>query len=267
MSYELAPEISQYYERGGETTRLMAAPHGRLEFLRTQDLLRRLLDPAPTKVLDVGGATGVHAAWLAADGHMVNLVDPVPSQVAVAAALDGVDAQVGDARDLPFDDESFDAVLLMGPLYHLLEEADRVRTIKEAVRVVRPGGLVAAAAIGRFAPWLDAVIENNVTAGHYSELLAEALQTGRLRPRAHGFDGFTTAYVHRPEQLATEFTTAGLTGTAIHAVEGPAWLVDSLGTQLDDPAATVQLMEGLRFIECEPSLLGSSAHLLAAARR
>lgn len=61
----------------------------------------------------------MHAEWLAGDGHQVTLIDPVPEQVAVAAKLSGVVAEVGDARALPYPDESFDAALLLGPLYHL----------------------------------------------------------------------------------------------------------------------------------------------------
>ena len=181
MSYELAPEVSEYYERGGEVSRLTTTPDGRLEFLRTQDILRRLLGPSPSTILDIGGATGAHAAWLTADGHQVTLVDPVASQVAVASA-NGIQGQVGDARDLPFGNGLFDAALLLGPLYHLLTEADRLRALEEAIRVVRPGGQVVAAAIGRFAPWLDKASKTRLSNDNDEPMLAEAHRTGRLRP-------------------------------------------------------------------------------------
>ncbi|HEY3686886.1 MAG TPA: class I SAM-dependent methyltransferase, partial [Streptosporangiaceae bacterium] len=145
-----AAEIIAYYERGGETTRL-SADTGLLEFLRTQDVLRRLLPPPPAAVLDVGGGSGVHAAWLAADGHAVHLIDPVAAHVAQAAALPGVTSEVGDARALPSGDAAAAAVLLLGPLYHLPDRADRVRALAEARRAVRPGGLVVAATINRLA--------------------------------------------------------------------------------------------------------------------
>ena len=265
MSYELAPEVSEYYERGGEVSRLTTTPDGRLEFLRTQDILRRLLGLSPSTILDIGGATGAHAAWLTADGHQVTLVDPVASQVAVASA-NGIQGQVGDARDLPFGNGLFDAALLLGPLYHLLTEADRLRALEEAIRVVRPGGQVVAAAIGRFAPWLDKASKTRLSNDNDEPMLAEAHRTGRLRPRTYGSSGFTTAYVHRPEQLHNECTTAGLADVTVYAVEGAAWLMDSLGGQLDDPVATTKLLEGLRVIEREPSMLGASAHLLAVGR-
>ncbi|MGH8791970.1 MAG: class I SAM-dependent methyltransferase [Stackebrandtia sp.] len=265
--HALAPEVAEYYELGGEVTRLTESAGGRLEFLRTQDILRRLIGPQPAAVLDVGGATGVHARWLVEDGHAVVLVDPVASQVEAAARIDGVAAGVGDARDLSgFGEASFDVVLLLGPLYHLQTEAERRKALAEARRVARPGGLVVAAAIGRFAPWLDSLCRGSLAKAYNGPLLGEALATGQLRPREHGFDGFTTAYVHRPEQLAAEFAQAGLPEADVYAVEGPGWMIASLGEQLDDAVLGPKVLESLRGVEREPSLLGVSAHLLAASR-
>jgi hypothetical protein len=79
----LPSEILGYYERGGERDRLTAGA-GLIEFLRTQAVLRRALPPPPATVLDVGGAAGVHASWLAREGHAVRLFDPVPLHVAQA---------------------------------------------------------------------------------------------------------------------------------------------------------------------------------------
>lgn len=154
-------EILAYYARGKEDARLRegGAPAGRLEFWRTQDVLRRLMPAAPARVLDVGGGSGIHAEWLARDGYEVDLLDPVPLHVEQAARLPGVTARPGDARALPADDASYDVVLLLGPLYHLPERPDRVRALAEAYRVVRPGGLVVAATINRFAGLHDVLRE------------------------------------------------------------------------------------------------------------
>ncbi|MEV0644453.1 methyltransferase domain-containing protein [Phytomonospora sp. NPDC050363] len=262
----LAPEVLEYYDRGGEVTRLTASATGRLEFLRTQDILRRLIGPEPASVLDVGGGTGIHSGWLAADGHAVTLIDPVASQVAIAAKLPGVDARIGDARDLPVAEASFDVVLLMGPLYHLQTTAERVAALAEARRAVRPGGLVAAAVIGRFAPWLDALRWDLFQREGATGLLDHVAATGELRPRENGLrDVFTTAYTHRPEQVAEEFAAAGM-AAEVYAVEGAAWLPDTLAALLDDDSSRVRLMSGLRDFEREASLLGASSHLLGAAR-
>src|SRR6185503_9428583 len=113
-------ELLAYYEQDREHGRLREG-RGRLEFWRTQDVLRRTLPPPPARVLDVGGGTGVHAEWLAADGYDVELIDPIPLHVRRASELAGVSARVGDARDLPVPDAGADAVLLLGPLYHLAD--------------------------------------------------------------------------------------------------------------------------------------------------
>src|SRR5690349_15988180 len=102
-------DVLAYYRLGGETTRLDVGD-GRLEFLRTCDVLSRTLPPAPASVLDVGGATGRYAGWLAAAGYPVHVVDPVPEHVTAAGALPGVTAEVGDARALPVGDAGADAV-------------------------------------------------------------------------------------------------------------------------------------------------------------
>src|SRR4051794_19864239 len=139
----LEPEILGHYEEGRERARLTSAPS--LELLRTQVLLRRHLPPPPARVLDIGGGAGVHAAWLADDGYRVHLVDPVPLHVQQAAEHGGFSAALGDARELAEDDDTADATLLLGPLYHLTEAAERLRALREAKRVTVPGGPVAAA--------------------------------------------------------------------------------------------------------------------------
>src|SRR5690349_7412052 len=141
----------RHYESGVERRRLDDS----LELVRTLVLLEAALPPAPARILDVGGGPGVYASHFAAAGYEVKLVDVHPLHVDQARALGGFEAVLGDARRLDEPDESADAVLLLGPLYHLTERSDRVCALQEARRVVRPGGLVAAAAVSRFASLLD----------------------------------------------------------------------------------------------------------------
>jgi len=155
----LPDEIVEHYEREVDEGRRITQGMGRLELLRTREIVRRHLAPGPLRILDVGGGTGVHADWLAGDGHRVHVIDPVPRHVEQVRGRDAGDRRVtaalGDARDLPAAADGFDAVLLLGPLYHLTERADRVRALQEAARVAGPGGVVFAAAISRFASLFD----------------------------------------------------------------------------------------------------------------
>src|SRR5215218_3172599 len=131
-----------YADEYVEDVRLTRSPHGRLEFARTVELLGRVLPDPPVRVLDVGGATGIHARWLAEAGYDVTLVDLMPEHVEQAAAIAGVRASVGDARALDMADDAFDVVLLLGPLYQLVEPPDRAAALREALRVARPGAVV-----------------------------------------------------------------------------------------------------------------------------
>jgi len=152
--------VVRHYEASREEDRL-AGGLRELELVRTREILRRHLPVPPRRVLDVGGGTGIHAAWLLDDGYQVHLVDLTPRHVDEALARlggRGLTAGLGDARRLPRADDSFDAVLVLGPLYHLHETNDRVAALREARRVVRVGGLVAVAAINRFASLFDGLV-------------------------------------------------------------------------------------------------------------
>lgn len=259
-------EIREFYARGFEEERLRVGGNGRLEFLRTQDVVRRFVGER-SRVLDVGGATGVHAGWLAEDGHDVVVVDAMPSHVEVAGALPGVTAVVGDARDLPVDGP-FDVVLLLGPLYHLAEREDRLRAWREAWRVVRPGGVVLGAVIGRFASLLDGLRKDFALDPRYRGVVTHAIETGRHLPPADT-PWFTSAYFHRPGEAAEEAREAGLDAVGTFALEGVAWVRSNadLDAAFADPELLDYLMWVLRQVEQEESVLGASSHLITAARR
>ncbi|MFD9128566.1 class I SAM-dependent methyltransferase [Kitasatospora sp. NPDC059571] len=263
-SVTLRPEILAYYARGEEQGRLHRS-HNRLELWRTRDVLRRLLGPGPLRILDVGGGAGIHAEWLAADGHEVDLVDPVPLHVEQAGALPGVRAVLGDARALPVEDGGHDAVLMLGPLYHLPERADRIRSLAEARRAVRPGGLVVAATINRFAGLHDQLRVERYFEPGPREVTDACVVSGTL---AHSPDSplFTTAYFHRAGDVPGEFADAGLDVTGQYGLEGAAWLMGPVEEWLDDPERRGTVLAALRSAESEPSLLGVSGHLLTAGR-
>lgn len=270
---ELDPAVRAYYERGEEIDRLGggslggASPAGPLELARTQELLERYLPAAPADVLDVGGGPGRYAAWLADLGHRVTLVDPVDLHVAQARERHpNVAAEVGDARRLAQADRSADAVLLLGPLYHLIDPGDRMAALGEALRVLRAGGVLFAAAISRWASLWDLLLRLDVL--HHpavADLVGEAIDTGVHRGWDHGL--FTTAYFHRPEDLAAEVANAGFLGTEVLNVEGPAFVLADFADRWADPARRDSLLQAARLVEREPSMLGASSHILAVGHR
>jgi SAM-dependent methyltransferase len=259
---EINAAVRDYYDRGGEVERLSGG-NGRLEFLRTQDVLRRLLPPAPARVLDVGGGAGVHARWLAADGHRVRLVDPVPLHVRHAAEIPGVEAVIGDARRLDEPDDAYAVTLLLGPLYHLPDRGDRLAVLREAARVTAPGGIVAAATISRWAGLYDTLVRGRFTDPDVRRVVESEVVTGVHEPFDQ--DLFTSAYFHHPDEIRDEFAAAGLPGADRYALEGGAWLFANRDGWLDGDDRTALLLGALRGTEREPSLFGISSHLLTAA--
>jgi SAM-dependent methyltransferase len=268
-----ADEILGYYALGLEQARL-DVDYFPLERLRTQELVLRHIAPPPAVVLDVGGAAGAYAFWLAEAGYTVHLVDPVPlhieqAQKASAARTTGrlASAQVADGRNLPFGVGSTDAVLLLGPLYHLTEREDRLRVLREARRVLRPGGFLFASAISRFASLGDGLRGPLFEDEAFARLVERDLVAGQHRHETGNPRYFTTAFFHHPAELAEEVAASGLGLLDVFAIEGLGASMPDFARRFADPAARERLLAFLRRVETEPSLLGASPHLLAVARR
>lgn len=250
-------DVVRHYSTDAETSRLARTPHGRLEFLRTQELLRRVLPPR-AKVLDVGGGTGVHAGWLARDGHTVHLIDLVAAHVTAAANLPGVTAIVGDARELPVVDNSMDVVLILGPLYHLVDAADRARALAEGVRVLRPGGVLAAAGISRYLSMLETGTHGTLDADLTPSIEA-VIATGRY----DGHVGFVSTHWHTADELRAEIQGGGLDEVEVYGVEGPTWPALDVAGGDEFAARADAALRCARLVERDPLLINASAHLLA----
>jgi SAM-dependent methyltransferase len=158
------------------------------------------------------------------------------------------------------------AVLLLGPLYHLVEESDRLQALREARRILRPKGLLFAAAVCRFASLIDGLASGYFQDAEFRKIIAKGLATGQHRNPMNHPAYFTSAYFHRPEDLAREVQEIGFADVQILAVEGPAWSAEQFRETWDDPAQRQSLMEFLLLMEEEPSVKGASAHLMAVAR-
>ena len=261
----MSDEIRPYYERGRERGRLSAGA-GLIERARTEEILSRWLPPPPLRILDVGGGPGTYVPWLAGLGHEVHLVDPVPLHVEQARAAGAASARVGDARKLAEGDAACDAVLLLGPLYHITDRAGRVAALQEARRVVREGGLVFAAAISRFASLFDGLLSGALDDPAFAAIVAQDLEDGQHRNPTSRPEWFTTAFFHHPRDLQAEVESAGLRPCELVGLEGPGWLLRDVEARWADPARREHLLAAARAVEREPALLGLSAHLLAVAR-
>jgi SAM-dependent methyltransferase len=263
----------EHYGRGEEADRLVASNGGQLEFERTQEIVLRRLPPPPAVVADIGGGPGRYALWLAGLGYRVVHRDVVPlhvDQLVAAAAAEpdagsAIDSAVGDARSLDLADASVDAVLMLGPLYHLTRR-DRVQALREARRVVRPGGPVFGAAISRWAVRYDGILRLRLyeQIPGVMETVGTLEQTGVIPPLR---PGEFTAYTHRPSQLRAEFGQGGLVDTDVVSVECGAYLLADLKERMADPVARQVIMDSARAMERVPELMGLGSHLLATGSR
>ena len=253
--------VQTHYESYDEEQRLFKPGAGELTRLRSWDLFARHL-PAGATVADVGGGPGTHSVHLRAAGHEVTLIDPVPRHVEAARAK-GVPARAGDARELPLADESVDAVLLMGPLYHLIDRADRLRALAEARRVLRPGGVLLAEIITRHSWVMDATLRRLATPEVWAEF--ESIERiGTAADPAERAPGGFWAYFHRPEELRDELAAAGFAGSTLAAVEGFAHLLPDLAERMREPGA---VLHAVRLTENDPSMLGASMHVIGVATK
>jgi ubiquinone/menaquinone biosynthesis C-methylase UbiE len=264
---ELDAEILAHYGEGVERERLLRGGAGRLEYLRTRELLARYLPPAPATVLDVGGGAGVYALPLAREGYSVHLIDPVSLHVeqareASASQRDAplASAEVGDARRLTCDDNSVDAVLLLGPLYHLTSRDYRLQALREAYRVVRPGGVVAAAAISRFASTYDGLLRGFLEDPRFEEIVERDVSEGQHRNPTGRPEWFTTAYFHLPEELRDEVIEAGFKVEALVGIEGPAWVLPDLDSWLEDAWRRQRLLDAIRRVETRSLVCSVQPH-------
>ncbi len=250
---------------------------GKIELARTKEILIRCLPPPPAVIYDVGGGTGVYSFWLAEIGYRVHLLELCPENVAVARETAAsrpdqtlAEIEVADALHLEHADESADVVLLMGPLYHLIEKAWRLQALGEARRVLKLSGLLVAATISRFVNSLwglsvyseaDRYLEEPA----FWQMALQELKEGQhFRPKEYP-TFIARSYFHSASEIRAEVEEAGLQVKQVLAVEGPSWIVPDFGERWENEKSRETILNVLRLLEDEESLKGFSPHLLTLA--
>jgi len=212
--------IEQYYAEFAEADRLTSGM-GQLEFERTKRISQRFLPPPPAIVVDVGGGTGPYSFWLAELGYETHLTDCSERLVELCKSRIRANPQapsprsvkVGDARSLSLPDESCDVVLMFGPLYHLTERSQRIRAIREACRILKPGGYVLVATISRVASFMAAVCEKLLNDTTFLSIVEVDLETGQHRNPTDNISFFTDAFFHRNVEIRAELEEGVIFGS------------------------------------------------------
>jgi S-adenosylmethionine-dependent methyltransferase len=241
------------------------------EFAVTFRILDEYLPLPPAAILDNGGGPGRYSIALQKRGYDVALLDLSEENLALAkqkASQAGAKLsrmRHANALDLSFlPDETFDAVLLMGPLYHLLTIRERLQAVMESERVLKPGGLIFASFITRFALFRDAAAKGympdiRADRSYYLEFLA----TGILNENG---SGFTDAYFAHPEEVEPFMESTGFHTLAVVGLEGVVAGHEKHANQLqgEDWDFWVDLNYRLGH---DPALHGAADHLLYVGRK
>lgn len=266
-------KVVEYYSRFDEQGRLVDN-WGQIEFVRTQSIISRHLAKPPAVVLDIGGAAGRYSCWLAREGYEVHLVDPVPLHINQAKKASNqqpekpiVSCQVGDARQLEFDSEIADAVLLMGPLYHLVDEQARKRCLAEANRVLKVGGHIFAVGISKFASTIDGLESGYFLDPVFQEIMKGDLETGQHRNPSNNPAYFMDTYFHHPDELKSEVANAGFDVRPVIAIEGISYLMKDFDQNWAIDENRAFLLEIIDKVESEPSLIGASPHIMCVGTK
>lgn len=267
----IAEQVARYYNDNAESEWSRRDRH-RTEFAVTLRIFQDHLPPPPARILDCGGRPGRYAIDLAQKGYNVNLFDLSEGNLRLArekASQAGVELagfELGTATDLGrFAANSFDSVLLMGPLYHLLALEERRKAITEARRVLRSGGNLFATFTARYAGHQDAARKEPLWPLEEAMRCQELLNSGILAPR-QGDDTQFVAYMAHPSEIESLFWEASLEVSAILGLEGLVYLREEKINELQGEAW--ERWVDLNYqVAHDPSILGLVGHILVVATK
>ena len=245
--------VQEVYRQFDEDSRLNKSKAARVEFLTTVRYIEQYLTPG-ARILDVGAGAGEYSLHFARKGYQVSALELADANLAAfrvkMRSEDAIDLVQGNALDLSrYDSDSFDVVLLLGPLYHLHEEADRLRCIEEAKRVCKKDGKI-----------FFAFISNDIVILTMQQCQEDYLMNGDYNKETFRLDDLPFVF-HTVDAARGLLQKAGIRVCREVAADGFSELLQELINGLDE--ASYQQYLRYHFYICEkPELLGASNHLL-----
>jgi ubiquinone/menaquinone biosynthesis C-methylase UbiE len=240
----ISKELEDFYNKASEETRLEKGM-GIFEFERIKELIEKHISKPNRTIIDIGGGTGKYSEWLAEKGHSVHLVEPVLKHIKLAEKRaqklkNPFSVVIGEAKKLPYQDNTADLVILHGPLYHLQKREDRVAAIVEAKRVLKKDGIILGFAI-------------NATA---------STVVGLMNGMIHA-----NSFFHKPQDLKAEFLEQNLHFINLFAVEGMIWLDNEYFTNMIDKKKSKTLKTLQNLTQNDEYLLPFSPHMMIAVKK
>ena len=263
--------IRHYYSSFDEWSRLDTA-EGRLEFSRTLDILRGILKPG-SKILDLGGGPGRYAIELARDGHKVTLADLSPAllevarkridEAGVSSNIDSVD-EVNATALSKYSDDSFDAVIALGPFYHLKESNERKACASEIIRVMRPGGITAISFIPRLSGLAGLISRAASSPGQVTSTnLKVAIKSGSFENALSS--GFQEGYYCEPDELRELMESIGFKSVEFTTIRGLAYGFESDFESLEQDSTDLarEFLSLIQATQNDLALVATSGHAIA----
>ena len=255
--------LTNFYSNYDEEGRLLSR-HGSVEFLTTMRYIEKYLRPG-MRILEIGAATGRYSHTLARMGYRVDAVELVQHNINIFNTLtqpgENITIRQGDARDLSaFGDETYDMVLLLGPMYHLFTEEDQLQALSEALRVTKKGGLLFSAYCGNDSTMVCCCFAREMLRQEHYQRLVDPVT---FKASADPAEMFVLYRREDVEALMAQFSVTRLhflgtdmfTNYMREAVDG--WDDEFFGTYLR-----------YHFSICErPDLVGASQHFLDICRK
>jgi S-adenosylmethionine-dependent methyltransferase len=256
--------VQKFYDQGGEWDRKDRHP---VEFAVTERILGEYLPPVPAKILDMGGGPGRYAFHLVQLGYAVTLADLSPANIDFAISkseelnLSLENILVHDAtKPIPFQHNYFDAVLLMGPLYHLTTYEQRLAALRNALNVLKSGGILFTAFITMFGALRSIVLNAPNQLPAEWRTMKNGLNDANL--------GFTEAYFARVNEIEALMTEAGCQYVEMIGCEGFSVIAEQsfVETEMDDDVWQHWVDLNLEFGR-HRTALEASDHILYVARK
>lgn len=267
--------VSQFYDQNpdNEWNRLIRSPYRRIEFEIVFHFLQTLL-PREGMILDFGGGPGRYSLALTKQGHRVTLIDLSEKHIALAqqkiAGLGSqkhlLEAYVGDQNTLrTIPDKTYDAVLCMGPLYHLTSEKDRDFCMRECARILRPNGYLFLTAYPRLSYLLDSI---------RSRAFASLQRNGynaihTILKQGHSADAdLPDTYFCQVEEIPKWFDRSGLAFVTMASLHGPvSFMDDKIEPIAKNPHAWNELIQLLIETCKEPQALATAEYVLGIGQK
>ncbi|WP_298782359.1 class I SAM-dependent methyltransferase [uncultured Polaribacter sp.] len=267
----ISKKLEDFYNKASEETRLEKGM-GIFEFERIKELIEIHISKPKTTIIDVGGGTGKYSEWLAQKGHEVHLIEPVLKHIKLAEKRakklkNPFSVKTGEAKNLPYKNESADLVILHGPLYHLQNKEDRITAILEAKRVLKKGGIILGFAINATSSTVVGLMNGMIHANSFFDMCKKELTTGiHDAPKDFPFL-LADAFYHKPEDLKAEFLEQNLNFINLFAVEGMIWLDNEYFANMLDKKKSKTLKALQTLTQNDEYLLPFSPHMMIAVKK